>query len=49
MFCKSNVKKQFFFFLVSLKYGEIITVKTVEHYKKLKKQEAKADTAILLC
>ena len=37
MLSKSNRRKQFlfFFFLVSLKYREIVTVKTVTLYKKL--------------
>ena len=35
MFCNSNENKTvYFFFLVSLKYREIITVKTVTLYKK---------------
>ena len=35
MLSKSNIRKQFLFFLVSLKYREIVTVKTVTRYEKL--------------
>ena len=35
MFRKSNANKRVQFFLASLKYREIITVKTVTFYKKL--------------
>ena len=35
MFRKSNVNKTDYFFLVSLKYREMITAKTVTLYKKL--------------
>ena len=35
MFCKSDVNKTVYFFSVSLKCREIITVKTVTLYKKL--------------
>ena len=35
MFCKSNVNQTVYFFLVLLKYGEIIRVKTVTLYTKL--------------
>ena len=35
MFCESNVNKTVSFFLVSLKYIDTITVKTVTLYKKL--------------
>ena len=35
MFCKSNVNETVKFYLISLKYREIITVKVVTLYKKL--------------
>ena len=35
MFCKSNVNKAVYFFLLSLNYREIMTVKTTTLYKKL--------------
>ena len=56
MFRKGNVNKTVQFFLVLLKYREIITVKTVTLYKKLffslkvSKQEREAGTNfVLLC
>ena len=59
MFCKSNVNKTIYFFFVSLKYREIITVKTLyeRHFmvirnfiffnKSLKSKKKKL--ALILC